>query len=82
VFSKLLYPPGSTSIFSNFSVMLILAILFSILTYEFIEKPLRKKNETKIIYILFLIMVAIGALSLVISFLPQKFSVLAHKGSI
>ena len=63
VFSRYLYPEGSKSILSNLYFVIFVTIMLSVLTYHFIENPIRKIKTKKIVVLLLLIMVFIGSLS-------------------
>ena len=60
VFSRLLYPEGSTSIFAKTYVMVLLAVAFSIASYYLIENPMRFAKQRYIFHVLLLIMLCMG----------------------
>lgn len=63
VFSRYFYPEGSTSIYSNVYFVLVMTVLLSILTYYFVERPIRKIKTKKIAILLFILILAVGTLS-------------------
>jgi peptidoglycan/LPS O-acetylase OafA/YrhL len=60
VFSRYLFPEGSTSIFGNVFFMIALTVCFSILTYFFVENPIRKIKTRKIVVVLLILMIFVG----------------------
>jgi peptidoglycan/LPS O-acetylase OafA/YrhL len=60
VYSRVMYPHGSTSIFSSMFFMVGLAFGLSILTYFLAENPIRKVKNNKIVFLLLALMVCIG----------------------
>jgi peptidoglycan/LPS O-acetylase OafA/YrhL len=65
VFSKYLFPEGSTSIFGNVFFMIALTVCFSILTYFFVENPIRRRKSRKMVVVLLILSTSIGVLSYV-----------------
>jgi peptidoglycan/LPS O-acetylase OafA/YrhL len=63
VFSRYFYPQGSTSIFSNLYLIILITVLLSVLTYYFAENPIRKIKTKKIAILLFIVILIIGGLS-------------------
>ena len=63
VFSKYLYPPGSSSPLNNVFFILFITVLLSVGTYYIIENPIRKIKKKKIAILLLIIMLSIGLLS-------------------
>jgi len=63
VFSRYLYPPGSTSIFSNLHFIIAITVIISILTYFFFENPVRRSKSKIFVIILLFFMLSIGAWS-------------------
>jgi peptidoglycan/LPS O-acetylase OafA/YrhL len=63
VTSRVLFPYGSTSIFSNTYFIVFLSIGLSVLTYYTVENPIRHIKGKRIVIVLFMIMIGIGLLS-------------------
>ena len=63
VFSRYLFPEGSTSIFANVYFMIGLTIVASILTYFIFENPIRKIKSRKIVIVLLFLIMLIGTWS-------------------
>lgn len=67
VFGRRLFPTGSNSIFSYPITMVFLSFIFTIITYYFIEKPIRFSKIKYTVKVLFLSMVIILALSILVN---------------
>ena len=65
VFSRYFYPQGSTSIFSNLYLILLITLGLSVLTYYFVENPIRKIKSRKIVIILLILMLTAGLTSFI-----------------
>ena len=65
VFSQFFFPAGSKSIFSNLYFVILITIVLSILTYRFVENPIRKKKSKKVVITLLIMMISLGIFSLV-----------------
>lgn len=61
VFSRTFYPKGSTSIFSDTLFILLLTVVLSILTYHFVENPVRRIKKNKVVVVLLLLALTLGA---------------------
>ena len=60
VFSRKLFPEGSTSLLGNMYFIILLSFILSMLTYYFVENQVRFRKEKKIVLILLIIMVILG----------------------
>ena len=56
VFSRILYPEGSKSIFAKPEVMILIAVVLSIISYYLIENPFRKKKGKFVVIFLMAVM--------------------------
>lgn len=63
VFSRYFYPQGSTSIFSNLYLIIAITVMLSVLTYYFVENPIRKIKTKKIAIVLLVLILLIGLFS-------------------
>lgn len=66
VFSRAFFPEGSDSILSEAWFIVLLSVAFSILSYFFIENPIRFTKKKQAFYILLAIMLCIGIVSVVL----------------
>ena len=73
VFSRILYPEGSKSIFAKPEVMVLIALILSIVSYYLVENPFRFRNERIIPIILFFVIIFIGITALYINFHSTDF---------
>lgn len=73
-YSRMLFPPGSRSIFAKPETMIFLTFILSVLTYYLVEKNLRHKKSKKIVAILTICMIIIGSLSFSTNKKPEFFS--------
>jgi peptidoglycan/LPS O-acetylase OafA/YrhL len=64
VYSRMMYPSGSTSIFAKTWIVVLISLLLSIFTYFVIEKPLRFRKSKVITYLLVMTMLAVGTVAL------------------
>ena len=60
VFSRILYPEGSTSIFANTLFIVILAVVCSIVSYYSVENPMRFAKHKSVFYLLIAAMLMVG----------------------
>ena len=60
VFSRKLFPAGSTSLLGNMYFIIFLSFLLSVLTYYFVENQVRFRKEKKVVLILLIIMGILG----------------------
>ncbi len=67
VFSQFFFPAGSKSIFSNIYFVISITIVLSILTYHFIENPIRKKKSKKVVITLLITMISLGIFTVVLT---------------
>ncbi len=63
VFSRYFYPEGSTSIFSNVYVILMITLGLSVITYFYVENPIREIKTRKFVIVLLILMVTAGIVS-------------------
>ena len=73
VFSRILYPEGSKSIYAKPEVMVIIALILSIISYYLVENPFRFRNEKIVPIILFFIIIFIGIAALYVNFHSNDF---------
>ncbi len=66
VYSRMIYPSGSTSIFAKTWIVLLISLLLSIFTYFVIEKSLRFRKSKVITYLLLITLFIIGIASLAV----------------
>ena len=66
VFSRLLYPEGSDSILSQTWFIVLLSVMMSLLSYYFVENPLRFRKEKSVFVGLLLVMLLIGVASVAV----------------
>ena len=71
VFSRILYPEGSKSIFAKPEVMVMIAVILSIVSYYLIENPFRKKKG-KIVVIGLMVVMSLILISSVYSYLKAE----------
>lgn len=64
VYSRMMYPSGSTSIFAKPWVIILISLFLSIFTYFVIEKPLRFRKSKAMTYLLLIVMLTIGTIAL------------------
>ena len=60
VFSRFFYPEGSKSIFANLYFVIFVTIVLSILTYYFVENPIRRRKSKKVVIVLLVLMITLG----------------------
>lgn len=62
--SRILYPHGSKSIFSNIHFIVGLSFAMSIITYFVAERPIRKMKNKKVVIVLLILMGGVGLASI------------------
>lgn len=66
VFSHILYPQGSTSIFGKIWFIVVLSVAMSFLSYFLVENPIRFRKKKFIFVVLLVLMLLIGVTSIVL----------------
>jgi peptidoglycan/LPS O-acetylase OafA/YrhL len=66
VFSRVLFPEGSEEMLGQIWFIILLAFMFSITSYFFVENPIRFSKRKRVLFILLLMMLAVGVSSFVI----------------